>query len=116
MAIGRRHVVDISDADATLVLSEVVSRREVMDIRRQCRELPPHVRTLHLDLGGVTRFEGGVLDAVRGVVRDWGRSRQGSYRVEFVSPLLVARLEGHSPVANIMPEAMRLPRAQRLAR
>ena len=114
MAIARRHAVDISDADATLVLSETISRREVTAIRRACRALPAHVRTLHLDLAGVTQFEGGVLDAVRGVVREWRRSREGNHRLELVSPLLVARLEEHCP-ASAGAGKLHAPLAPRLA-
>jgi len=51
--------------------------------------------TQSLDLGGVTQFEGRVLQAVRGVVRDWRRTRRGECRLEFRSAMMVARVENH---------------------
>ena len=92
---GRGHVLDVTDVTARLTLSNTVSTRDVAAIRRHCRRIPEQVRTLHLDLAAVTRFEDGVLSAVRGVVRDWRRSRQGDCRLDYTSPLLVARVEEH---------------------
>ncbi len=95
MVIGRRHSIDVTDATATVTLANTVSTRDVTAIRRHCRAIPDRVQTLQLDLGGVTRFEGRVLQAVRGVVRDWRRMRRAECRLEFRSPMLVARVENH---------------------
>ena len=93
MVIGRRHSIDVTDATATLTLANTVSTRDVAAIRRHCRAIPDGVQTLQLDLGGVTQFEGRVLQAVRGVVRDWRRTRRGECRLELRSAMLVARVE-----------------------
>jgi len=95
MVIGRRHSIDVTDATATVTLANTVSTRDVAAIRRHCREIPDGVQTLQLDLGGVTQFEGRVLQAVRGVVRDWRRTRRGECRLEFRSAMMVARVENH---------------------
>lgn len=97
MLIGQGHALELVDATATLVLSGRVTTRDVAAIRRECRAIPNHVHTLHLDVVGVPQVDGSALQAVRGVVRDWGRAREGGRHLELRSALLVARVERHRP-------------------
>ena len=48
--------------------------------------------TKRLNLGDVERLDAQVMDAVRGVVRDWRASREGDFRLDLTTPHLVARM------------------------
>lgn len=100
MLIGHGHALNLGDNTATLVLSGRVTTRDVTAIRRECRAIPDGVRTLHLDVVGVPRVEGSALQAVRAVVRDWSRVREGDRRLELRSALLVALVEHHRPAST----------------
>ena len=89
----RDRMVQVSDETATLVLSGTVSLSDVSSMRLACREIPTRVRTLQLNLGEVEALDAQVMDAVRGVVRDWRASREGNFRLELTTPHLVARME-----------------------
>jgi hypothetical protein len=89
--------VEVSGETATFVLSGTVSPSDVTSIRLACQAIPPRVRTLRLNLGDVDGMDTHVMDAVRGVVRDWRASREGDFRLDLTTPHLVARMEGHRP-------------------
>jgi hypothetical protein len=93
----RDRLVQVSDETATLVLSGTVSLSDVSSMRLACREIPARVRTLRLNLGDVDGLDAQVMDAVRGVVRDWRASREGDFRLDLTTPHLVARMEERRP-------------------
>jgi hypothetical protein len=43
--------------------------------------------TKRLNLGDVERLDAQVMDAVRGVVRDWRASREGDFRLDLTTPI-----------------------------
>jgi hypothetical protein len=85
--------MEVSDETATYVLSGTVSPSDVRSMRLACRAVPARVRTLRLNLGDVDGLDAQVMDAVRGVVRDWRASRGGDFRLDLTTPHLVARME-----------------------
>ena len=93
----RDRMVQVSDETATLVLSGTVSRSDVNSMRLACREIPARIRTLRLKLGDAQAMDAQVMDAVRGVVRDWRASREGDFRLDLTTPHLVARMEERRP-------------------
>jgi hypothetical protein len=90
-------LVEVSDETATFVLSGTVSLSDVTSMRLACRAIPARVRTLRLHLGAVDGLDAHVMDAVRGVVRDWRASREGDFRLDLTTPHLVARMVERSP-------------------
>ena len=88
----RDQLVELNDETATLVLSGTISHSDVSSMRSACRAIPPRIRTLRLNLGDVERLDAQVMDAVRGVVRDWRASREGDFRLDLTTPHLVARM------------------------
>ena len=93
----RDRMVQVSDETATLVLSGTVSHSDVSSMRLACREIPARIRTLRLNFGAVEEMDAQVMDAVRGVVRDWRASREGDFRLDLTTPHLVARMEERRP-------------------
>jgi hypothetical protein len=87
--------VEVSGETATFVLAGTVSPSDVSSMRLACQAIPARVRTLRLDLADVHGMDAQVMDAVRGVVRDWRASREGDFRLDLTTPHLVARMEGH---------------------
>ena len=85
-------LVEVSDETATFVLSGTVSPSDITSMRLACRAIPARVRTLRLYLGDVDGLDAQVMDAVRGVVRDWRASREGDFRLDLTTPHLVARM------------------------
>ena len=85
-------LVEVSDETATFVLSGTVSPSDIASMRLACRAIPARVRTLRLYLGDVDGLDAQVMDAVRGVVRDWRASREGDFRLDLTTPHLVARM------------------------
>ena len=90
-------LIEVSDETATFVLSGTVSLSDVTSMRLACRAIPARVRTLRLYLGDVDGMDAQVMDAVRGVVRDWRASRDGDFRLDLTTPHLVARMVERSP-------------------
>jgi ABC-type transporter Mla MlaB component len=90
MTIRQGHDLEVSDGAATLYLAGTLTGADVFSLRRLCREIPEHVRTLRLDLHGVTKLEEGAMDTVRALVRYWRESRHGRCRLSFASEYLVA--------------------------
>lgn len=88
----RDRLVEVSGETATYVLSGAVSPSDVTSMRLACRAIPTRVRTLRLNLGDVDGMDAQVMDAVRGVVRDWRASREGDFRLDLTTPHLVARM------------------------
>ncbi len=93
----REQWVEVSGETATFVLSGTVSPSDVSSMRLACRAIPARVRTLRLNLGDVDGLDAQVMDAVRGVVRDWRASRGGDFRLDLTTPHLVARMEERRP-------------------
>lgn len=90
MTTRQGHDLEVSDGAATLYLAGTLTGADAFPLRRLCREIPEHVRTLRLDLHGVTRLEAGAMDTVRALVRYWRESRNGGCRLSFASEYLVA--------------------------
>ena len=85
-----KHALEVSDRSATLYLSGTLNAADAFPLRRICREIPVCVRTLRLDLNGVTDIDQGAMETVRAVVRYWKHSRGGSFRLSIASAHLVA--------------------------
>lgn len=90
MTITLRHALEVSDGSATLYLSGTLSGDDSRTLERVCRGIPARVRTLRLDLRGVTRLEADAMDGVRCVLRYWRESRDGSCRLSFATQHLLA--------------------------
>ena len=96
MTTRQGHDLEVSDGAATLYLAGTLAGADAFPLRRLCREIPNHVRTLRLDMHGVTKLEEGAMDTVRALVRYWRESRNGACRLSFASEYLVATfVEGH---------------------
>ena len=84
------HALEVSDGSATLYLSGRLGGTDAFLLRGVCRDIPLSVRTLRLDLHGVTTLEDGAMDTVRAVVRYWRDTRNGSFRLAFATEHVVA--------------------------
>ena len=84
------HALEVSDSSATLYLSGRLAGHDAFSLRGVCRDIPVHVRTLRLDLHGVTALDAGAMDTIRAVVRYWRETRNGSFRLAFASEQDVA--------------------------
>ena len=92
----------MSGGSATLYISGVLSASDAFRLRRVCVAVPERVRTLRLDLHGVTSLEEGAMDAVRAVVRYWRETRQGSFRLSFATEHILATIrEGDAVPAQV---------------
>lgn len=81
---------EVSDDSATLYLSGTLSVGDAFSLRRACADLPVSVRTLRLDLHGLTPMDDQAFSSVRGVLRYWRESRGGSFRVSLTTDSMVA--------------------------
>ena len=85
-----RYQSEVSDDSATLYLTGTLLPSDAFSIGRICAELPATVRTLRLDLHGLTRMEDQAFSSVRAVLRYWRESRGGSFRVSLTTDSMVA--------------------------
>jgi len=97
------HALEVSERSATLYLSGALSAADAFPLRRICREIPACVRTLRLDLNGVTAIDDGAMESVRAVVRYWKHSRGGSFRLSLATSHLVATVSSSDAVADRAP-------------
>ena len=79
------HALEVSDSSATLYLSGRLAGHDVFPLRGVCRDIPAHVRTLRLDLHGLTALDEGAMDAIRALVRYWREARDGNFRLALAS-------------------------------
>lgn len=92
------HALEVSDGSATLYLSGRLAGSDAFPLRGVCRDIPVHVRTLRLDLHGVTALDEGAMDTIRALVRYWRETRSGNFRLAFASEHVVADVvERESP-------------------
>ena len=84
------YALEVSDGSATLYLSGRLAGYDVFPLRGVCRDIPVHVRTLRLDLHGVTALDEGAMNAIRALVRYWREDRNGDFRLAFASEQDVA--------------------------
>lgn len=77
------HALEVSDSSATLYLSGRLAGFDAFSLRGVCRDIPIRVRTLRLDLHGVTALDEGAMDAIRALVRYWRETRNGDFRLAF---------------------------------
>jgi hypothetical protein len=84
------HALEVSDGSATLYLSGRLAGTDAFLLRGVCRDIPLSVRTLRLDLHGVTTLEDGAMDTVRALVGHWRDTRNGSFRLAFATEHVVA--------------------------
>jgi len=75
------HALEVSDGSATLYLSGPLAGSDAFPLRGVCRDIPVHVRTLRLDLHGVTELDEGAMDTIRALVRYWREARNGNFRL-----------------------------------
>lgn len=90
MTTPLHHEIEVADDTATLYLSGTLSAGDEFALGRACGDLPARVRTLRLDLHGVTRLTDDAMCAIRGVLRYWRESRGGSFRLSLSSDRIVA--------------------------
>jgi hypothetical protein len=100
----------MSDGSATLYLKGRLAGADAFRLRRVCRDIPMHIRTLRLDLHGVTELEDGATETLRSLVRYWRESRNGCFRLAFASEHIVATvvareapaapLSAHEPIGE----------------
>jgi hypothetical protein len=84
------HALEVSDGSATLYLCGRLAGADAFPLRGVCRDIPLSVRTLRLDLHGVTTLDEGAMDTVRALVRYWRETRNGSFRLAFATEHVVA--------------------------
>ena len=84
------HEIEVAEDSATLYLGGALKANDVHALIGMCDNLPLRVRTLRLDMHGVTSQEDDAMSAVRGVLRYWRESRGGSFRLSLASERLVA--------------------------
>ncbi|HEV7993157.1 MAG TPA: hypothetical protein VGP25_15135 [Gemmatimonadaceae bacterium] len=113
MTTRLEHALEVSERSATLYLSGALSAADAFPLRRICREIPACVRTLRLDLHGVSEIDQGAMETVRAVVRYWKHSRGGSFRLSIASEHLVATASTQEPLVEA-PAATVVPRSAAL--
>ena len=84
------HALEVSDGSATLYLSGRLAGSDAFQLRGVCRDIPLPVRTLRLDLHGVTSLDEGAMDTIRAVVRYWRETRNGNFRLAFATEHVIA--------------------------
>jgi hypothetical protein len=99
MTTRLRHALEVSDGSATLYLSGRLAGSDIFVLRGVCRDIPLAVRTLRLDLHGVTALEEGAMDTVRALVRYWRETHHGDFRLAFASEHVVASVVEHENTA-----------------
>jgi len=97
------HALEVSDGSATLYLSGRLAGADAFMLRGVCRDIPLQVRTLRLDLHGVTTLDEGAMDTVRALVRYWRETRNGCFRLAFATEHVVATVIEREPTAAIVP-------------
>jgi hypothetical protein len=97
------HALEVSDGSATLYLSGRLAGSDAFLLRGVCGDIPLHVRTLRLDLHGVTTLEEGAMDTVRALVRYWRETRNGSFRLAFATEHVVATVVERDPAPAVGP-------------
>ncbi len=75
MANDLRFEQEIADDNATLYCWGALHANHVVAIERACAALQSRVRSLRLDMHGVSNMAEDAMDAVRGVLRFWRTSR-----------------------------------------
>jgi len=92
------HALEVSDGSATLYLSGRLAGSDAFPLRGVCRDIPVHVRTLRLDLHGVTALDEGAMNTIRALVRYWRETRNGNFRLAFATEQdVVSAIEPASP-------------------
>lgn len=94
-----RHEIEVAHDSATIYLSGTLHEQDAFMLGRACGDLPARVRTLRLDLHGVTDMNADAMGAIRGVLRYWRESRGGSFRLSLSSDRIVATY-GEGAFAN----------------
>ena len=87
--------LEVSDGSATLYLSGRLAGADAFLLRGVCRDIPLPVRTLRLDLHGVTALDEGAMDTIRALVRYWRETRKGNFRLAFASEHVIASVVEH---------------------
>ena len=90
MSEALHHEIEVADDSATLYLHGVLAAGDAERLSDACGSLPLRVRTLRLDLHGLSRLEDDAMIAVRAVLRYWRESRGGSFRLSLASERIVA--------------------------
>ena len=93
------HALEVSDSSATLYLSGRLAGSDAFPLRGVCRDIPTHVRTLRLDLHGVTALDEGAMDSIRALVRYWREVRNGNFRLAFACEHDIASVVEPEPPA-----------------
>ena len=95
MTTHLRYALEVSDGSATLYLSGRLAGADAFLLRGVCRDIPLLVRTLRLDLHGVTALDDGAMDTIRALVRYWRETRNGNFRLGFTTEHVVASMVEH---------------------
>src|SRR3979490_3409502 len=73
--------LELAGTTATLYVAGGLDHQSVPTLLELCRLLPPHVRTLRLDLRAIGTMSAEATGAVRLLLRDWRDSRHGEFRL-----------------------------------
>lgn len=90
MSATLQHELEVADDHATLYLFGVLRASDETALERMCNALPTRVRTLRLDMHGLSNMEENAMDSVRGLLRYWRTSRGGSFRLSVATERIVA--------------------------
>lgn len=74
--------IESTDRSATLYVAGPLSLPGLWQVMRACDDLPPHIRTLRLDLKNVRVAQATVPETMSTALRVWREARGGSTRVD----------------------------------
>jgi ABC-type transporter Mla MlaB component len=89
MRTTQQYQVETSGLATTIYLSGPLGSTDIPRLCHACDELPAEVRTLRLDLRGVTQLDVDTMSSVRALMRHWRSARQGACMLSFSTEHLV---------------------------
>lgn len=88
--------LELAGEAATLYIGGQLADTHVSTLSAVCGELPPHVRTLRLDMRAVGSMTADATRAVRILLQRWRDAHQGQVRLR--TSYLVATCSGVEPI------------------
>lgn len=73
--------LELAGEAATLYITRTIGDHNVSTLAAECQNLPPHVRTLRVDMRAVGTMTSDALRAVRTLLQSWRERRHGEYRL-----------------------------------
>ena len=84
------HQIEVSGGTATVYLTGTLDVEHAGLLLDACQQLPPGIRTLRLDLHGVTTLGSDAMDTLRRVLQLWRHTRGGHFKLSLSSEHVVA--------------------------